>query len=81
MSRADESRARRAAFHGRRVMSARPGTPRLDAARDFLRAELAHADPATGQRAADEAADAVARVARGLNQQQTTAKGARGDAA
>lgn len=66
MSRADQSRARRAAFHYRRAMS-RSGTARLEAARNFLRAELAHADPVTAERAATQAADALLAVARGLN--------------
>lgn len=75
MSRADESRARRAAFHGRRAMS-RSGTARLEAARNFLRAELAHADPIAADRAGTEAADALLAIARRPNR-----SGVRDDAA
>jgi flagellar motor switch protein FliG len=54
----------------------RSGTARLEAARNFLRAELAHADPATADRAVTEAADALLAIARRLNR-----SGVRDDAA
>jgi hypothetical protein len=65
-ARADASRARRAAFHGRRCATS-SGTTRLEAARAWLRVELAHAGPIEAEQALSQAAVALERVARGLN--------------